>query len=233
MDRTRGVHLRVHRGPDSFGFSRIVGTSRFLETVCGTPSYCAPEILAREGHGVEVDVWSAGCVIYAMLSGCMPFSAPSQPELFALIRAADFEFPEDPWAAVSSSAKDFVSSCLVLQVRRNPLLPDSRVRITAKEALKHPWLAGDAVPAAVPDLSGAIRRHSTRRGGAAFARKRTVRVDAGTEAGNRSQLSIPVPRVSADGASSRASSPSSIIMSPTTDPAEDQGESGDGRFPPP
>lgn len=46
-----------------FGFSRLVGTSHFLSTICGTPAYVAPEILTGKGHGIEVDMWSAGVII--------------------------------------------------------------------------------------------------------------------------------------------------------------------------
>ncbi|KAI9023985.1 myosin light chain kinase [Hyaloraphidium curvatum] len=122
-----------------FGFSRIVGSARCLETICGTPSYMAPEILSGSGHGLEVDMWAIGCITYAMLSGFLPFAADSQVDLFALIRSASFSFPDDLFSDVSSEAKDFISRCLVVAVGARPGSWDP-VRIRAKEALRHPWL---------------------------------------------------------------------------------------------
>lgn len=104
-----------------------------LFTVCGTPTYVAPEILEETGYGLQVDVWAAGVILYIMLCGFPPFRSPNkdQDELFDLIIAGDYEFLSPYWDGVSRDAKDLVSKLLVI---------DTKQRFTAQEILNHCWI---------------------------------------------------------------------------------------------
>lgn len=104
-----------------------------IYTICGTPTYVAPEILTEEGYGLEVDVWAAGVILYIMLCGFPPFRSPNrkQTELFDMIEKGDFEFLEPYWDDVSSGAKELVSKILVV---------DKKERLTAAQVFNHEWL---------------------------------------------------------------------------------------------
>ncbi|XP_035169047.1 inactive serine/threonine-protein kinase PLK5-like, partial [Oxyura jamaicensis] len=67
--------------------------SRCWGALCGTPSYMAPEVVDRKGHGVPSDVWALGCVMYALLTGSPPFEAGERQELYGRIRAAWYPLP--------------------------------------------------------------------------------------------------------------------------------------------
>lgn len=114
-----------------FGLARrIYGP---IYTVCGTPTYVAPEILTEEGYGVEVDIWAAGVILYIMLCGFPPFrsSKRRQTELFELIEAGEFEFLQPYWDDVTDLAKHLVTGMITV---------NKRERYTAAEVLEHDWL---------------------------------------------------------------------------------------------
>lgn len=102
-------------------------------TICGTPTYVAPEILEESGYGLKVDLWAAGVITYIMLCGFPPFRSANrdQEELFDLIQDGEFEFLPPYWDSISDSAKDLVSNLLVVRVSQ---------RYTAEQVLMHPWV---------------------------------------------------------------------------------------------
>ena len=104
-------------------------------TVCGTPTYVAPEILRESGYGLKVDMWAAGVISYIMLCGFPPFRSTKrkQSELFDLIQSGVYEFISPYWDEVSDDAKDFVSCLLVVDIPK---------RYSAEQALNHPWVKG-------------------------------------------------------------------------------------------
>eukprot|EP00164_Ancoracysta_twista_P000682 GFYU01000904.1.p1 GENE.GFYU01000904.1~~GFYU01000904.1.p1 ORF type:complete len:341 (-),score=124.09 GFYU01000904.1:360-1382(-) len=120
-----------------FGLSKLMDNDQQLKTACGTPHYIAPEILDRAfgstsgGYGPEVDMWSAGVILYIVLCGYPPFHHDNTPMLFKKIRKGKFEFPSPEWDHVSDSAKDLLRSLMEVNVSK---------RITAEEALDHDWL---------------------------------------------------------------------------------------------
>jgi len=118
-----------------FGLSKIVGQQMMMQTACGTPSYVAPEVLNASGYGKEVDMWSIGVITYILLCGFPPFYGDTVPEIFEQIMEANFDYPEEYWGNVSKEAKDFINRLLVV---------DSDKRLTAGDALRHPWLASGA-----------------------------------------------------------------------------------------
>ena len=125
-----------------FGLSRIMDEEQFhvLTTTCGTPGYMAPEIFKKTGHGKPVDLWALGVITYFLLCGYTPFDRDSDFEEMQAILNADYSFtPIEYWRGVSDSAKDFIRRCLTI---------DPAKRMTAHEALQHPFVAGWARVAA-------------------------------------------------------------------------------------
>eukprot|EP01128_Nolandella_sp_AFSM9_P012011 TRINITY_DN887_c4_g1_i1.p1 TRINITY_DN887_c4_g1~~TRINITY_DN887_c4_g1_i1.p1 ORF type:complete len:863 (+),score=241.71 TRINITY_DN887_c4_g1_i1:178-2589(+) len=101
-----------------------------LRDYVGTPDYMAPEVLRGTAYGVKVDCWSLGVITYIMLCGFPPFEGESEAEVFINIMNINYEFPSPEWDEVSDSGKDFVKS----------LLCTADDRLSAEEALKHPWM---------------------------------------------------------------------------------------------
>ncbi|KAI9784837.1 MAG: Cell cycle serine/threonine-protein kinase cdc5/MSD2 [Geoglossum umbratile] len=96
-------------------------------TICGTPNYIAPEILekSRNGHNFEVDLWSLGIIIYAMLVGTPPFQANTQEDIYKKVRLRDYDWPSPERRVIPDEAKDLVASLLV--EAGNRLTPDDIV----------------------------------------------------------------------------------------------------------
>ena len=134
-----------------FGLAQKVTEPIF--TVCGTPTYVAPEILTEEGYGLEVDVWAAGVIMYISLCGFPPFRSPkkSQTELFDIIERGEFEFLRPYWDDVSDKAKDLISQILVV---------DTNTRLTAAQILQHPWVTSHGLTRTntLDDFSYGLRR---------------------------------------------------------------------------
>ena len=119
-----------------FGLSRIMDEEQFhvLTTTCGTPGYMAPEIFKKTGHGKPVDIWAIGVITYFLLCGYTPFDRDSNLEEMQAILIADYSFtPVEYWRGVSPQAREFIKRCLTI---------DPTQRLTAHEALSHPFVAG-------------------------------------------------------------------------------------------
>ncbi|KAI9728455.1 MAG: hypothetical protein M1828_003856 [Chrysothrix sp. TS-e1954] len=120
-----------------FGLSRIMDEEQFhvLTTTCGTPGYMAPEIFNKSGHGKPVDVWAIGVITYFLLCGYTPFDRDSNIEEMQAIMSADYSFtPLEYWRHVSLPARQFINRCLTT---------DPVARMTAEQALAHPWVTGE------------------------------------------------------------------------------------------
>ena len=129
-----GVHVKV----GDFGMSTFVGVDGLVRGRCGTPGYVAPEIFSagiHGGYGNKVDVFSAGVTLYVMLCGYEPFYGESDEELIAANKEAEVDYPEGDWSKISKDARDLVEKMLM----RHP-----HQRISAKEALQHPWIVNQA-----------------------------------------------------------------------------------------
>ncbi|KAF8410016.1 hypothetical protein HHK36_002536 [Tetracentron sinense] len=113
-----------------FGLSDFVKPDERLNDIVGSAYYVAPEVLHRS-YSIEADVWSVGVIAYILLCGSRPFWARTESGIFRAVLKADPSFDEPPWPSLSSEAKDFVK-CL--------LNKDPRKRMTAAQALSHPWI---------------------------------------------------------------------------------------------
>ncbi|KDO62722.1 hypothetical protein CISIN_1g0096581mg, partial [Citrus sinensis] len=98
--------------------------------IVGSAYYVAPEVLRRR-YGKEIDIWSAGVILYILLSGVPPFWAETEKGIFDAILQGDIDFESAPWPTISSSAKDLV---------RRMLTQDPKKRITSAQVLEHPWI---------------------------------------------------------------------------------------------
>lgn len=110
-----------------FGLSIFFKPGERFTDVVGSPYYVAPEVL-RKRYGAESDVWSAGVIVYILLSGVPPFWAETEQGIFEQVLHGDLDFDSDPWPSISESAKDLVKKMLVRDPRR---------RLTAHEVLYH------------------------------------------------------------------------------------------------
>lgn len=116
-----------------FGLSKLY-SGQALQTACGTPFYVAPDILLGTGYGPEVDMWACGVLLYILLSGRLPFHADNDAQLFQLIMEGNLVFKSPQFDTVSAEATDLIRKLLVV---------DPKVRLTAKQALQHPFIKGN------------------------------------------------------------------------------------------
>ncbi|CAN6709636.1 unnamed protein product [Malus baccata var. baccata] len=113
-----------------FGLATYIKPGQSLHGLVGSPFYIAPEVLAGS-YNQAADVWSAGVVLYILLSGMPPFWGKTKSRIFDAVRTADLRFPSDPWDRITGSAKDLI---------RAMLCKDPSQRLTAQQVLDHPWM---------------------------------------------------------------------------------------------
>ncbi|KAF8390188.1 hypothetical protein HHK36_024710 [Tetracentron sinense] len=110
-----------------FGLSNVMRDGHFLKTSCGSPNYAAPEVISGKLYaGPEVDVWSCGVILYALLCGTLPFDDENIPNLFKKIKGGIYTLPSH----LSAGARELIPRMLVV---------DPMKRITIPEIRQHPW----------------------------------------------------------------------------------------------
>jgi len=119
-----------------FGLSRRFVPGTLMRTFACTAAYVAPEILVGQGYTEACDMWSIGVLLYALLSGALPFCGDSEKQVLERIRRGTFDFDGGDWAAVGQERKELVRS--LLQV-------DPGARPTAAQLVSHPWLKAHVV----------------------------------------------------------------------------------------
>mmetsp|Transcript_9299 Transcript_9299/g.19867 ORF Transcript_9299/g.19867 Transcript_9299/m.19867 type:complete len:358 (+) Transcript_9299:60-1133(+) len=120
-----------------FGLSKFFSPETVLSTMCGSPQYVAPEVLGV-GDGLKeyspaVDMWSVGVILFILLSGYSPFDDDNDAVLFEKIKKGNYDADDPIWENISADAKDIVAKLLTV---------DSGKRLTAEQALQHPWVQG-------------------------------------------------------------------------------------------
>jgi len=116
-----------------FALSRV-NWSSVIKSICGTPGYAAPELLMGTPYCEKVDMWSVGVIMYTLLSGNEPFyDDRGNEKMFQKVLRAEYDFNLPHWKDISLNAKDLIRRMLCL---------DTKKRISAEEALDHPWVTG-------------------------------------------------------------------------------------------
>uniref|UniRef100_A0A803P9M4 non-specific serine/threonine protein kinase n=1 Tax=Cannabis sativa TaxID=3483 RepID=A0A803P9M4_CANSA len=113
-----------------FGLSVFFKPGDRFSEIVGSPYYMAPEVLKRN-YGPEVDIWSAGVILYILLCGVPPFWAETEQGVALAILRGVIDFKREPWPQISESAKSLV---------RQMLQPDPKKRLTAQQVLEHSWI---------------------------------------------------------------------------------------------
>ena len=118
-------HLKI----SDFGLSRFVGKNGMVETPCGSPCYASPECISGKPYnGKTNDVWSVGVILYAMVTGQLPWTKRNQTQLFEQIKQGEYTIPH----YVSKDCGDLLKKLMTV---------DSKKRITLEKAMEHPWFA--------------------------------------------------------------------------------------------
>nr|GMC66136.1 calcium-dependent protein kinase 18-like [Ipomoea batatas]GME21601.1 calcium-dependent protein kinase 18-like [Ipomoea batatas] len=127
-----------------FGLSDFIRPGKKFQDIVGSAYYVAPEVLKRKS-GPESDVWSIGVITYILLSGRRPFWDKTEDGIFKEVLRNKPDFRRKPWPSISNSAKDFVKKLLV---------KDPYARLTAAQALSHPWVREGGIASDIPlDIS--------------------------------------------------------------------------------
>ena len=113
-----------------FGLSLFFEQGQTFSEVVGTPTYIAPEVLDKH-YGKEIDIWSAGVILFILLSGQPPFWGESKESIYESIKKAKLDFDSSAWDNISESAKDLVRGMICLDVG---------TRLTTTGVLRHPWM---------------------------------------------------------------------------------------------
>ncbi|KAK6946911.1 EF-hand domain [Dillenia turbinata] len=116
--------------------------------IVGSAYYVASEVLRRR-YGKEIDIWSAGIMLYILLSGVPPFWAETEKGIFDAILKGHLDFESNPWPSISTSTNDLVQKMLT---------QDPKKRITSSEVFDHPWIRGDGEASDMPIYSAVITR---------------------------------------------------------------------------
>nr|XP_012217445.1 PREDICTED: calcium/calmodulin-dependent protein kinase type II alpha chain isoform X3 [Linepithema humile] len=115
-----------------FGLAiEVQGEAQAWYGFAGTPGYLSPEVLKKEPYGKPVDIWACGVILYILLVGYPPFWDEDQHRLYAQIKAGSYDYPSPEWDTVTPEAKNLINQMLTVNPGK---------RITASEALKHPWI---------------------------------------------------------------------------------------------
>ena len=101
------------------------------DSAVGTPVYAAPEVVEEKSYGAAVDMWSLGVIVYILVTGAMPRDLWKSALKYGRVAEADFGFDCYEWDTVSEAARDFVRRCLTHDPKR---------RLSAADALEHPWM---------------------------------------------------------------------------------------------
>jgi calcium-dependent protein kinase len=128
IDSAKGANLSIK--VIDFGTAQAFTAGTKLRATLGTPYYIAPEVLFKS-YNEKCDVWSAGVILYILLSGSPPFDGTTDDDIMKAVKKTKFSFSAKVWDEISPEAKDLISKMI-----KYP--PESR--LSAQEAFNHPWI---------------------------------------------------------------------------------------------
>ncbi|KAF9576257.1 hypothetical protein EC968_009819 [Mortierella alpina] len=165
-----------------FGLAKMIGEQVFFNTICGTPSYVAPEVIRNTQYGKGVDMWSLGVVLYICLCGFPPFSDDlAPPKLRLQVLQSMYTFPSPYWDDVSDEAVDFVQGLLAQNVEE---------RLTVEDAFNHVWMTMEDDEGTMPAQARTSPMPQVNR---LLSRVMTERADRAVQRGVRMGCSQPTP----------------------------------------
>ena len=115
-----------------FGLAKMIAPNEAADEPFGTLGYVAPEVLRKEPYSFSCDLWSFGCIMYALLSGSLPFDHESQKQTIKMTLENKLEFDLPCWENISADCKDIINRLLD---------KDPKTRITLDKALQHKWFS--------------------------------------------------------------------------------------------
>ena len=131
LDQTGNLKL------SDFGFSRYVGENNLVNTSCGSPCYVAPECISGNPYnGLKSDIWSAGVILFAMVTGQLPWTKRNQKELFDQIRNGRYKIP----TFLTNECKEIIQGMMCV---------DPEKRLDEEGIMNHPWMR-DSLPQEIP-----------------------------------------------------------------------------------
>jgi len=137
-----------------FGFAKQLEEEATSSTTLGTPQYLSPEVIERKPYDYAIDMWSYGVIAFILLSGYPPFHDENAVEMCKKIKTATFAFDAPYWDNISDAAKDLIKRCLTL---------DPKKRITAAEAMVHPFLTQEFTGTDITPAISELREFLSRR----------------------------------------------------------------------
>uniref|UniRef100_A0A2R8MTB2 calcium/calmodulin-dependent protein kinase n=1 Tax=Callithrix jacchus TaxID=9483 RepID=A0A2R8MTB2_CALJA len=164
----------------------------------GTPGYLSPEVLRKDPYGKPVDIWACGVILYILLVGYPPFWDEDQHKLYQQIKAGAYDFPSPEWDTVTPEAKNLINQMLTI----NPAK-----RITADQALKHPWVCQRSTVASM------MHRQETVECLRKFNARRKLKVNCIPSVGRQSSAPAS-PAASAAGLAGQGTKPSVFLSQP-------------------
>mmetsp|Transcript_25516 Transcript_25516/g.87414 ORF Transcript_25516/g.87414 Transcript_25516/m.87414 type:complete len:481 (-) Transcript_25516:147-1589(-) len=143
-----------------FGLAKALAeksSKAVMETTCGSPMYVAPEVIAGKKYTPAVDVWSAGVILYILLTGAPPFDVvDNEPLLFRRIMDGEYHLDTAEWSGISKEVKDLVANLMCVDVNK---------RLTVQKALQHPWMTAKATKGGkqLPAAAGALKAYAAKK----------------------------------------------------------------------
>ncbi|KAH0987512.1 hypothetical protein GBA52_014689 [Prunus armeniaca] len=167
-----------------FGLSVFFKPDEQFNKIVGSPYYMASEVLKRN-YGPEVDIWSAGVILYILLCGVPPFWAETEQGVAQAIIRSVIDFKRDPWPRVSDNAKDLVKKMLD---------PTPKKRLTAQKVLDHPWIQNAKKAPNVP-LAETVRARLKQFSIKNKLKKRALGAFQMMDTGNKGKITIEELRI--------------------------------------
>ena len=130
----RDKHCDLELKIADFGFAKHSPMEDSLQTFCGSPGYVSPEILNKVPYGTKTDMWSIGVIIFTLLGGYHPFQNPKRSKQYENMKKAKYEYSSKYWGNVTEEAKSLIDSLLCV---------DPNNRLSAADAMEHPWMIMD------------------------------------------------------------------------------------------